>query len=164
MGVYTMDDPKEMLKAHIGNRRFLNMIDLLRKFEENKESVRLDMDTYFMEIDSRGEKLVSSAIATQDDFKCGSTCCAVGYAAHWDIGVVSPSGKFNYTIYSIVNLAPYHPMVYTDNDVVYKFKVWHYLFSSDNSNDVDGLINRLRNVVNLNIEALMPEFVMVGHL
>lgn len=132
-----------------------NIQKLTDMVEKNKKTMNLDMSEfhgkpYKSKTDHIEHLNTCEELPTEEDFKCGSTCCAVGYAAFWSIGrnVDNFSDK-----YGMFDYDDYSHDAFCDNEYITidgrYVLLWDYLFSHNNINCVDDLLKRLNNILKL---------------
>lgn len=138
------------MKHSLSDEKLKNIRELRDKLAKNADTIQLDMQ--FFHAKTNVINKVINTIATEEDFECGSTCCAVGYAAHWGIGLSDENidkykdkntGVFRYYDYSC-DLFCSNEDKFEDHE----FSLFEYLFAGIHNNNVYGLIERIDAVLN----------------
>lgn len=139
------------MKSHtLSPLKVKHLMELAKLVKKHRNTMNIDMLVYHQRNEDAKEY-----IATTKDFECGSTCCAVGYAAHWGIGsdlyefnmneMKENRDHFNYPQYSYDIFASTLDKYFIG---CAEYSIWDYLFGCFNPDDADVLYNKIMAVVN----------------
>ena len=164
----------ETIKEALGEFRLGNLTTLRDNMIIDGDKIKLDMNHYFYDKNTGSEFsyypetkagdteiMQSFGEIKKNGFVCGSTCCAIGYAAlHWRIGELNVKARENtisFLSYSEHNFIPSGYDVFEYSGGMIELELWDYIFSCMNTDDVNDLIRRLTRVIIGDVDGIVTD-------